>query len=232
MTANKETVKRINWPPRMTVKRKRARALMQEWADKGVELDYSARAGVTFTGTISALNFDDRGTSFLFRNDFGVHAMLSTDLYDRIEITEIPSLPINVGFYRKDDPFGDGFSIRPSDERARPKKDLQKVYELFRQWERLDTMLMVNTGDGMRITVARGKVKELSDRFMFTIADTQTVHLVVPDGCTWAHIEAKGDQLTVMLYNDKSGLHLAVTNGLESPEDVINRFVAQTTRLQ
>lgn len=75
---------------------------------------------------------------------------MSTDLYDRIEVTEIGDLPINVGFFREGD-FSDGFSARPKDDRAKPKRDLKRVYELFRHWERLDTILMVNTGDGMRI---------------------------------------------------------------------------------
>jgi hypothetical protein len=231
MKAKKPTPKRIVWPPRMTPKRKRALALLQEWTDKGVELEYSAGSGVTFTGAISELSLDDRGTSFLFRNDFGIHALLSTDLYDRIEIAEIGDLPINVGFFRKG-ASSDGFSVRPKDERAKPEKDLQRVDELFRQWERHDTMLMINTGDGMRITVARGKVEELSDRFMFTIADTETIHLVAPNQSSFVHIEAKGDELTVMLYNEKSGLHFTVTNRVERPEDAINRFSALTTLVQ
>jgi hypothetical protein len=231
MKAKKPTPKRIIWPPRMTPKRKRALALLQEWADKGVELEYCPSAGVTFTGCISELSLDDRRTSFLFSNDFGVHAPLSTDLYDRIEVTQIGEHPINVCFFRKDD-FSDGFSVRPKDERAKPKKDLPRVYELFRQWERHNTMLMVNTGDGMRITVARGTIKELSDRFMFTIADTETVHLVVPKQSSWIHFETKGDELTVMLFNEKSGLHFTVTNRVERPEDAINRFSALTTLVQ
>ncbi|QHN03421.1 hypothetical protein FTO74_08630 [Granulicella sp. WH15] len=231
MKAKKPTPKRIIWPPRMTPKRKRALALLQEWADKRIELEYSARAGVIFTGTLSELSLDERRTSFLFRNDFGVHAVLSTDLYDRIEVTEIGDLPINVGFFRQGD-FSDGFSARPKDERAKPKRDLKRVCELFRHWERLDTMLMVNTGDGMRITVACGKVKELSDRFMFTIADTETIHLIAPDQSTSVHFESEGDEVSVMLYNDKSGMHFTVTNRLERPEDVINRFSALTTLIQ
>jgi hypothetical protein len=231
MKTKKSAPRQIVWPPRMTPKRKRALALLQEWADKGVELEFSPGAGVTFTGTISELRLEDRRTSFLFKNSFGVHAILSTDVYDRIEIAEIGNLPIRVGFFRKGI-SGDGFSITPQDERAKPKKDLQRVYELFRMWERHDTMLMVNTGDGMRITVARGKVKELSDRFMFTIADTETVHLVVPSQCSFVHIKAEGDELAVMLYNEKSGLHFAVTNRAERPEDAINRFSALTTLIQ
>lgn len=231
MKAQKLTPKRIIWPPRMTPKRKWALALLQKWADKRIELEYSARAGVTFTGTLSELSLDERRTSFLFRNDFGIHAVLSTDLYDQIEVNEIGDLPINVGFFRKGD-FSDGFSVRPKDERAKSKRDLKRVYELFRHWERLNTMLMVSTGDGMRITVARGKVKELSDRFLFTIADTETVHLVAPDQSTFAHFEAEGDELTVMLYNEKSGMHFTVTNRVERPEDVINRFSALTTLIQ
>jgi hypothetical protein len=65
MKAKKSTPKQIVWPPRMMPKRKRALALLQEWADKRVELEYSVRAGVTFTGTISQLSFDKRRTSFL-----------------------------------------------------------------------------------------------------------------------------------------------------------------------
>lgn len=231
MKAEKPAPKRIVWPPRMTPKRKRAVALLQEWAANNVELEYSPGAGATFTGTISELSLDERRTSFLFRNDFGVHAPLSTDVYDRIEIAEIGDLPIRVGFFRNG-ASGGGFSVTPKDERPKPKKKLQRVYELFRRWERLDTMLMVHTGDGMRITVARGKVKELSDRFMFTIADTETIHLVLPDRSTFIHIEAEGNELTVMLYNEKSGLHFAVTNRVEKPEDAINRFSALTTLIQ
>jgi len=177
------------------------------------------------------LRLDERRTSFLFRNDFGVHAVLSTDLYDRIEVAEIGNLPINVGFFRIDD-FNDGFSVRPKHERAKANRDVERVYELFRRWERLDTILMVNSGDGMRITVARGKVKELSDRFMFSIADTETVHLVAPGQGTSVYIEAEGDEVTVMLYNEKSGMHFTVTNRVERPEDVINRFSALTTLIQ
>ena len=176
------------------------------------------------------MSLDERRTHRFFRNDYGNHAFLPTDVYDRIEIAEIGDLP-NVGFFRKG-ASGDGFSVRPKDERAKPKKNLQRVYELFRLWERLDTMLMVNTGDGMRITVGRGKVKELSDRFMFTIADTETVHLVVPDQSSFVHIEAEGDELTVMLFNKKSGLNFTVTNRVERPEDAINRFSALTTLIQ
>jgi len=231
MKAKKPTSNRITWPPRMTAKRKRALVLLQEWADKHIELDYSARSGVTFTGTLSELRLDERRTSFLFRNDFGVHAVLSTDLYDRIEVAEIGNLPINVGFFRIDD-FNDGFSVRPKHERAKANRDVERVYELFRRWERLDTILMVNSGDGMRITVARGKVKELSDRFMFSIADTETVHLVAPGQGTSVYIEAEGDEVTVMLYNEKSGMHFTVTNRVERPEDVINRFSALTTLIQ
>jgi hypothetical protein len=198
---------------------------------QSVELEYSAHAGVTFTGAISEMNIDDRRTTFLFSNNFGVHAPLSTDLYDRIEVTQIGEWPINVCFFRKDD-FSDGFSLRPKDKRAKPKKDLQRVYELFRKWEHRDTMLMVKTGDGMRITVACGKVKELSDCFMFTIADTEAIHLVVPDHSSLVHIETKGDELTVMLYNEKSGLHFTVTNRVERPEDAINRFPALTKLVQ
>jgi hypothetical protein len=230
MKAKKATPKRIVWPPRMTPKRKRALALLQEWADKGVELEYSAGPAVTFTGAISEMSSDDRRTSFLFRNDFGVHVILPTDVYDRIEIAKIGDLPIRVGFFR--DASGGGFSVTPKDERAKPTKELQRVYELFRQWERHDTMLMVNTGDGMRITVARGKVKELSDRFMFTIADTEAVHLVVPTQSSFVHIGAEGDEVTVMLYNEKSGLHFTVTNRADRPEDAINRFSALTTLIQ
>jgi hypothetical protein len=231
MKAKKPTPKRIIWPPRLTLKRKRALAFLQEWADKRIELEYSARAGVTFTGRLSELRLDERRTSFLFTNDFGVHAVLSTDLYDRIEVTEIGSLPINVGFFREG-AFSDGFSVKPKDERAKPKRDLKRVYELFRHWERLNTMLIVNTGDGMRINVARGKVKELSDRFMFTIAETETIHLVTPDRSTSVHLEGEGDEVTIMLYNDKSGMHFTVTNRLERPEDVINRFSALTRLIQ
>jgi hypothetical protein len=39
MKAKKPTPKRIIWPPRMTPKRKRALALMQEWADKASSLN-------------------------------------------------------------------------------------------------------------------------------------------------------------------------------------------------
>jgi hypothetical protein len=230
MKAKKPTPKRIVWPPRMTPKRKRALALLREWADKGVELEYSAGPGVTFTGAIRELHLDDRRTSFLFNNNFGVHAVLPTDVYNRIEIAEIGDQPTRVGFFR--DNSGGGFSVTPKDERAKPTKDLQRVYELFRQWERHDTMLMVNTGDGMRITVARGKVKELSDRFMFTIADTETVHLVVPNQSSFVRIEAESDELTVMLYNERSGLHFTVTNRVERPEDAINRFSTLTTLVQ
>jgi hypothetical protein len=230
MKTKKPKPRQIVWPPRMTPKRKRALALLQEWADKDVELEYSAGPGVTFTGTISALCLDDRRTSFLFKNTFGVHAVLPTDAYGRIEIAEIGDLPTRVGFFR--DASGGGFSVTPKDERAKPKKDLQRAYELFRKWERCDTMLMVNTGDGMCITVARGKVKELSDRFMFTIADTETVHLVVPNQSSFVRIEAEGDELTVMLYNEMSGLHFTVTNRVERPEDAINRFSALTTLVQ
>lgn len=231
MRSKKPTPKRIVWPPPMTPKRKRALALMQEWSDKGIELEYSPGAGVTFTGVISEMSSDDRRTSFLFRNEFGVHAILPTDVYDRIEIAKIGKLPVRVGFFRKGVSSG-GFSMTPQDERAKPKRDLQRVYELFRLWERNDTMLMVNTGDGMRITVARGKVKELSDRFMFRIADTETVHLVVPTQSSFVHIGAEGDEVTVMLYNEKSGLHFTVTNRADRPEDAINRFSALTTLIQ
>lgn len=232
MKVKKPTPKRIIWPPRMTSKRKRALALLREWSDKGIDIEYSAGAGMTITGTISELKIlDDRRTSFLFRNGFGIHALLSTDLYEQVEITELGDSPVRVGFFRKN-ASGDGFSIKPKDERAKPQKDLRAVYEIFRQWERLDTMLLVHTGDGMRITVARGKVKELSDRFIFTIADTETVHLVVPDRSTFVRIEADGDGRTVMLFNEKSGLHFSVTNRVERPEDVMNRFAALTTLIQ
>ncbi len=177
MKVKRPAPKRIVWPPRMTPKRRRALALLQEWADKGVELEYSARAGVTFIGTLSEISLDERRTSFLFRNDFGVHAVLSTDLYDRVEVNEIGNLPTNICFLRKGD-SSYGFSIRPKDERAKPTRHLTRVYEIFRRWERLNTTLLVSTGDGMRITVARGKVTELSDRFMFTIADTETIHVL------------------------------------------------------
>jgi len=231
MKAKRPNPKQIIWPPRMTPKRKRALALLQDWADKGVELEYSAGAGMTFTGAISQLSLDDRRTSFLFRNDFGGHAFLSTDLYDQIEIAEIGNLPIRVGFFRRG-ASGNGFSVTPKHKRARQNENLQRVCELFRQWERHDAMLMVNAGDGMRITVARGKVKELSDRFMFTIADTETIHLVVPGQSSLVHIETEGDELTVMLYNEKSGLHFTVTNRVERPEDAINRFSVLTTLVQ
>jgi hypothetical protein len=234
MKTKKPTPRQIVWPPRMTPKRKRALALLQEWADKGVELEYSSGPDVTFTGTLSELRDElflhDRRTSFLFQNNFGVHAVLSTDVYNRIEIAEIGDQPTRVGFFR--DISSGGFSVIPKVEQAKPKKDLQRVYDLFRQWERCDTMLMVNTGDGMRITAARGKVKELSDRFMFSIANTETVHMIVPDQSSHIYIKAEDDELTVMLYNEKSGLHFTVTNRIERPEDVINRFSALTTLIQ
>lgn len=231
MKPGKPKSKRIVWPPRMTPKRKQALDFLRDWADKEIEIEYSAGTGVTFTGFISELSSEDRRTSFVFRNDFGVHAYLPTDLYERIEIAEIGELPIRVGFFRNDI-SGGGFSITPKNERAKPKTDLQRVYELFRQWERHDTMLMVNTGDGMRITVARGKVKELSDRFMFTIADTETVHLVAPSKSSFVHFVAEGDEVTVMLCNEKSGLNFTVTNRIERPEDAINRFAALTDLIQ
>jgi hypothetical protein len=231
MKAEKPTPKRIVWPPRMTPKRKRAVALLQEWAAKNIELEYSAGVGATFTGTISELSLDERRTSFLFRNDFGVHAPLSTDVYNRIEIVEIGDLPIRVGFFRNG-ASGDDFSVTPKDVRSKPKKNFKEVYELFRRWERLDTMLMIHTGDAMRITVAPGKVKELSDRFMFTIADTETIHLVLPDQSSFIHIEAEDNKVTVMLYNERSGLHFAVTNRAERPEDAIRRFSTLTTLIQ
>ena len=231
MKASKPMPKPIVWPPRMTPKRKRALALLQGWADKEVEIEYSAGTGVTFTGFLSELSSENRRTSFLFRNDFGVHAYLPTDVYERIEIAEIGELPIRVGFF-PNGISGGGFSVTPKDERVKPTSDIERVYELFRQWESRDMMLMVNTGDGMRITVARGKVKELSDRFMFTIADTETIHLVAPSQSSAVHFVAEGDELTVMLYNEKSGLHFTVTNRVEKPEDVINRFAALTDLIQ
>lgn len=110
MKTKKPKPRQIVWPPRMTPKRKRALALLQEWADKDVELEYSAGPGVTFTGTISELCLDDRRTSFLFKNTFGVHAVLPTDAYGRIEIAEIGDLPTRVGFFR--DASGVAFQSR------------------------------------------------------------------------------------------------------------------------
>jgi hypothetical protein len=231
MKAKKTAPKRIVWPPRMTPKRKRAVGLLQEWADKNVEVEYSAGPGAKFTGTISEMHSDERRTSFLFRNDFGVNAPLSTDLYDRIEIAEISDTLTNVGFFRND-AFDGGFSVSRKDDRGKQEKNVERVFELFRRWERLETMLMVHTGDGMRITVARGKVKELSDTFLFTIADTETIHLVVPGRSSSIYIDAKGNELTVLLHNEKSGLHFSVTNRLENPEDAINRLWALTTLVQ
>lgn len=215
----------------MTPKRKRALSYLQEWAEQQIDVEYSSGSGVIIAGTVNTLDLDDRHASFLFRNDFGIHSILSTDLFEQVEITEIGTLPVRVGFYRKD-ASAEGFSIAPKHEASTPRRDIARVHEIFRGWEKLDQLLMMNTGNGMQSTLARCKVKEVSGQYIFTIAETETVQLVSPERSTAIQIEEDHGVTTLTLFDQRSGSYFTVSSRLEKLEDVIDRFGAMTTCIQ
>lgn len=169
---------------------------------------------------------------YVFSNDYGVHSHLITGLYEAVEVNEIGTLPVSVVFSRTG-PLGESFSLTPKRVHSSFETDVQKVVTIFQQWEKLGSVLKAYEGDPMRSTISQSTVKELrSGSFMFTIAETETIHIVTPARSSSIHVAVERDRAVVTLFNAKFGCVFGVTDGGETAEDVIDRFAMQTTRLQ
>jgi hypothetical protein len=232
MTPKSESRNKNRWPPRRTPKRKRALGLLQQWADERTVVEYYPIAGLIVTGTISALNLDDGGKSFLFRNDSGIRALLHTDSYETVDIDDIPDVLLSVRF-SSSGPIHEGFTLRPVTRVTPSPRDLELVNEKFRQWERLDVQLQIHLGNSMYVSASCGKVKELSlGRFSLIAASAKTIHILSPQNCTAVFLNEKNGRTSVTFFHARSDLTLIVTDGMESAEEIMSRLNMQTTLLQ
>jgi hypothetical protein len=189
-------------------------------------------SGVWFDGKIAELKIGSEPTDFVFVGEHGVKSTIFTDLFDDVSTHMIPSCEPVINLNSKSDHTRSVTIVLKKVDASREQK-LGEVCSQFRTWIKLETLLRTHSGNTMLSTLCKSSIKEVSPgKFIFSVADTETAYLVAPTNSDLMSVSKENDVTLVTLLNLKSGFAFVAVDGMESPEETIDRFAALTMKLQ
>ena len=107
--------------------------------------------------------------------------------------------------------------------------DPRRVNEQLRVWTKLKTVLGMHFGDSIRLAAHRGTVTEpVPGTFLFQAHDAGTLHIIHPERSHSLELEKRGDRVVIWMYSRMTNTYLMMSDTLEAPEAIFERFTAHT----